>query len=308
MTEKEEKHNDRSRYPSLVWPIILITAGVLFLLSNIGVLDVNFWNLWRLWPVLLILAGIEIILGRRSALGNILVLVITLAVVGGVVFLLLTAPEALGTSSSGGIEYIEEPLDGIERADLKIDFAAGRLDISKLTDSSSLIKGELDLSTSRKPIWDIERSSGRASMTLEYRGRSEFNTWGKSDEWNLSLSPKVGFSLDVSMGAGDARLDLTGLDIRELSVSTGAGKSAITLPDEGDFSAHISGGVGQLIVEIPEDMAARVQVDRGIGGLSISSRFEKEDGVYLTDDWDTNENRVDLDVEVGVGEVVVRGP
>jgi hypothetical protein len=45
----------RRTRPSLIWPVILITVGILFLLSNLGVLDINFWELWRLWPVLLIL-------------------------------------------------------------------------------------------------------------------------------------------------------------------------------------------------------------------------------------------------------------
>jgi hypothetical protein len=55
-------------------------------------------------------------------------------------------------------------------------------------------------------------------------------------------------------------------------------------------------------------MAARIRVDRGLSALDISRRFEKEGDVYLTDDWKTNENRVDLDVDIGVGLVTIREP
>jgi hypothetical protein len=306
MTEKEEKNEGRRRYPSLTWPIILITAGVLFLLSNLDVLDIDFWNLWRLWPVLLILAGLEIILGRRSALGNIIVLLVTIAVIAGVVILLIAAPDVLGTRSTGGVERIDEPLAGVERGDLQVSFAAGTLEIGRLTDSSSLITGDLELATERKPVWDIRRSGGQASMTLEYRRGDWMQNWRRGDEWDLRLSPKVGLSLDVNVGAGEANLDLSGLDIRNLTVESGAGRSTIILPEEGDFEARVSGGVGQVVIEIPEGMAARVHVSRGLGDVSVPSRFDKDGDTYETDDWRSSGNRVDLEVRVGVGQVTIR--
>jgi hypothetical protein len=55
-------------------------------------------------------------------------------------------------------------------------------------------------------------------------------------------------------------------------------------------------------------MAARVQVNQGIDWVDIPSRFEERgQGQYRTHDWDTNENRVDLEIEIGVGQVVLQG-
>jgi hypothetical protein len=308
MSESEEKGRARRRYPSLTWPILLITVGLLFLLSNAGALEVNFWELWRLWPVLLVLAGLEIILGRRSFLGNLTVLIITLAVVAGVVIFLIAAPDVLAPSVSGDVARIAEPLGGVEQASLKVDFAAGRLDIDRLSDSLSLIEGDLGLATKREPTWEIDREGSRADMTLEYKSGFQNWNWGGGDEWNLHLSPEVSFSLDVDVGAGGATIDLTDLDIQELKIDAGAGQTNIVFPGEGDFSARVSGGVGKLVLEIPEGLAARVQVDRGLGALDISRRFEEKEDVYLTDDWGTNKNRVDLKIDIGVGLVTVREP
>ena len=306
-----ENHNHRPRrYPSLVWPVILISAGVLFLLDNLNVLDIDLWNLWRLWPLLLILAGIDIIFGRRSALGNILVLVFTLVVVGGVIVVLLTSPDTLGPSSEAGrVETILERVDGVERADLEVNFGAGRLNIDALDDSSSLIQGRLDTGSRRHPVWEINRSGERATMTLEYPSSTmpfRITGWNEGDDWDLHLAPKVGYSLDVNMGAGEAELDLSDLNIRDLTLESGAGRSTVTLPREGNFSARIAGGIGQLVIIIPPEVAVSVQVDRGIGEVSVSGRFEKQDGLYRTADWETNENRVELDIDVGVGQVVLR--
>lgn len=308
MTERQETPRERRRYPSLTWPVILITAGVLILLNNIGVLNVSLWELWRLWPVLLILAGLEILLGRRSFLGSMVATLVTVTVVAGVVILLLATPDLLAPSRSGTVDHIDEPLDGIERADLEVHFGAGRLKVEALSDSSSLISGELELSARSEPSWELNRKNDQALMTLKDRRGSWSGGWNwkGADEWRLRLSPKVGLSLDVELGAGTATLDLTGLDIRDLKVTAGASQSTIILPGEGDVTARISSGVGQLILEIPDEMAARVQIDRGIAAIAISRRFRRDGNTYVTDDWETNRSRVDLKIDVGVGQVTLR--
>ena len=305
---EDDKKPPRRRYPSVVWPVILITAGVLFLLSNFGYLDLDFSELWRLWPLLLVLFGLDIIVGRRSVIGNIIVLLITIAVVVGAVLFLIASPGLLGLSPASAVDHIAEPLAGLAQADLKVNFAAGQLNITRLTDSQSLIEADLELATSREPAWTIDRQDDRAEMLLRYvRGDWIENwNWHGGDRWSLRLSPEVALSLDVDVGAGGATISLIGLNVQDLKVESGAGQTTIIFPQEGDFSGQISGGVGALVLEIPVEMAARLRIDRGVSALDISSRFTKENDVYRTDDWETNPNRVDLDVDVGVGLLTIR--
>ena len=72
----------------MFWPLLLIAIGVLFLLNSLGYIDLDFGELWRFWPVLLILIGLDLLLGRRSWLGNLIVLLLTLTVLGGCILLL----------------------------------------------------------------------------------------------------------------------------------------------------------------------------------------------------------------------------
>ena len=65
------------RAPSLIWPLVLITLGVLFLLQNLGYLPWAFWSVaWRFWPVILILVGIQLFFGRRAWVAAGLVVVV----------------------------------------------------------------------------------------------------------------------------------------------------------------------------------------------------------------------------------------
>jgi hypothetical protein len=286
--------------------LILITVGILFLLSNLGVLKVDFWQLWRLWPVLLILLGIDLIIGRRSTLGSVIALVLAVVVIGGAIALVALTPDVFGREAAERDMRIEEPLGSVDEAELRVGFAAGTLEIERLQDSDALIKGDLELASNRRPVWEFSQSGENAQLALNWAG--SYQPWsGRGDRWDLALSPRVAFSLDVDVGAGDATIDLTGLDIRDLRIQTGAGRNTIVLPEEGRFEARVTGGVGQMIVEIPREMGARIEVDRGLGGLQMPRRFERLDGdVYESENWDSSDNRVTIEIEVGIGQLTIR--
>jgi len=56
---------ERRRRGGIIGPVILIGLGVIFLLSNLGWLDVNLSStLTRLWPVLLVVAGVALLWRR----------------------------------------------------------------------------------------------------------------------------------------------------------------------------------------------------------------------------------------------------
>lgn len=51
---------------SLFWPILLVGVGIIWLLSNLGIIQtVSIGSVLKLWPLLLIVLGIEILFSRR---------------------------------------------------------------------------------------------------------------------------------------------------------------------------------------------------------------------------------------------------
>ena len=43
------------RRRSVIWPVLLIAAGVVFLLQNFGLLNWQMWgSVWQFWPVVLL--------------------------------------------------------------------------------------------------------------------------------------------------------------------------------------------------------------------------------------------------------------
>ena len=70
---------------NVIWGMMLILAGVLFLLNNIGSVPFNVWDyIWPFWPVLLILIGFRAILGH-SCISDLIVFLIALVIFGFII-------------------------------------------------------------------------------------------------------------------------------------------------------------------------------------------------------------------------------
>jgi hypothetical protein len=113
-------------------------------------------------------------------------------------------------------------------------------------------------------------------------------------------------TLRVSAGVGESEIDLSDLQVADLDVSSGVGQTRLQLPAHGRVSGKISGGIGQMIVTLPSSMAARIHASAGLGGVSVSSRFQREGRDYVVGNYATADDRVDLDISGGIGEITIR--
>lgn len=304
----EERRYTRRR-GGFVWPLILISAGVIFLLNNMGLLSWNVWDgLWRMWPVLLIAIGLDILFGRRSGIGSLIALVLIVAVIGGAVWFAATQVPFL-TGQTLTTNQIAQQLGDATSADVQINFSVGSLRIGALRDSGNLIEGTIGAGPGETITSDYHVDGSVARYQLKSQG-APFVPFGPrryDQSWRLDLSSSVPMALRVSTGVGEASLDLSGLKVTDLNVSSGVGQTQIQLPAQGQLRARVSGGIGQVIVTIPEGMAARIHGSAGLGGLTVSSRFLSQGGgQYVSANYATAQDRIDLDVSGGIGQVVVR--
>ena len=305
----EERRHYRG---GLVWPVILIGAGVIFLLNNLGVLSWGVWeSLWRLWPLLLIAIGLDILIGRRSIWGSLVVALLLVAALVAAVS--LGVPGAI--SGAGGAEVdrtenISHVLQGASSADVEISFGTGNLQVSALAESNALAEGKVDLSRNERLTDDYRETGGVARLRLESQN-SGF-TFGSGNvsmdnkRWELALNRDIPMTLKISTGVGRSTLDLARLKLTQLKINGGVGQTGVTLPSQGRLDAEIDSGVGDVTVTIPQGMAARIQVDRGLGSVDVSGGFSRRGDQYTSADFSTAANRVELRVNGGIGRIVIR--
>ncbi|MEJ2705983.1 MAG: DUF5668 domain-containing protein [Anaerolineales bacterium] len=289
----------------LVGAVFLIGLGIVFLLSNLGYLNVNVWQMvLNLWPILLIAIGFDLVIGRRSIWASLVGLVLVLGILVGSLWLFGVRVER-GQALSG--EQINQPLGQASRARISISPGAGNLELNALQDSSdALISGTVAIGRGQTPMVDYSNQGGVSVYSLRNSASNFFFPGDNRWLWELGLTTQVPIDLKVDLGAGSAQVDLSQLDLSQLAVDLGVGRVVVQLPEEGDFSARIDGAIGQIVVEVPSGQALRVRADTGIANISVPNNFQKQDGVYTSPNYAGAENQIDLSVDQAIGNITIQ--
>lgn len=314
MSNHTPSYSHRSRGPGLFWPILLIGAGVIFLMSNLGLLPADPWPLlWRLWPVILIVIGLDILLGRRSVLGGVFSAVLALLVVGGIVALLFAAQNYPGLLNVGmpalHSERVTYPLNDVRQAQVSIHFPGGAGDILALDDSPYLIEG--DLRYYGELTRDISASGNAARITLSSRYSGIEPWWNNVQEkWTIGLNTRVEYDLALDSGSGSYEFDLRRFTLRSLALEAGSGSVRLTLPESGPYRFKLDAGSGSIVIRVPEGMAARVEYKAGSGSLNAPGLSKisggGRDGIFESAGFAEGEYSVIIELEGGSGSVTIQ--
>lgn len=260
------------RTSSIFWGVILLLVGSVLLLDNLGLLgDLDAWGI--IWPVALILLGAYMLLG-----------------------MLLRRPTKT--------EQVSIPLEGAGSASLKVRHGAGRLKIGAGSGLDNLLDGSF--------MGGLDLRSRRDGDVLRVKLRQPDQSmpfWGDTValDWQFDVNPQIPLTLDIGAGAGKAELDLTNLLVSDLVLKTGASETNLHLPARAGLTrVKVGAGAASLSLHVPEGVAARIQVRSGLSSIRVDQqRFPKQNGVFLSPDFDEAANKVDVDIEAGVGSITV---
>ncbi len=292
---------------NILGPVLLIAIGAVLLLNTLGILE---WSVWlsiiRLWPVLLIAAGLDLLLGRHSVWGSLLAAVLVLGVLAGALWLASAdvAPGGAGLVA----ESVQQPLGAATSAEVVVSPAVGRLQMEALPEEASLVQGTIYRGRNEE-VEQVLDSGTRATYTLQAGDVSwvPFGTWSFDRRlWDVGLSPGVVLDLEAELGAGEAVLDLTGLQLERLEVDVGVGRVEIRLPAEGRFEASIDGAIGETVIVIPGGLEARIQASTALAVRNMPAGYRRDGDVYTSPGYEGAENRVDLTVNQAMGALTVR--
>jgi len=263
---------------SLLWPILLIGVGIIWLLGNLGFIPAaNFATLLSLWPLLLIVIGLDMLIGRRSTVAS---AIIGLLVVAAVIFFLLTAP-AFNLPASGAIQsqIIVEPLGEASAAEVELHLSSLPARLYALEDSRDLMRAEIDYFGSL-----YYSASGDATRRISLRhisGNAPMHIpFNPTARWDIGLSPAVPIDLSIDGSSGSAEINLTGLAISSLWFDQGSGSFKVILPmNPNEYIVTAIGGSGSLEIDLPEQTSLILHLDGQSG--SIRMRLPDNAGVRL---------------------------
>lgn len=330
----------RGPRPSLFFPVLLITIGVVWLLINNGVIAVE--NLYRLipfWPVLLILAGLSLILRRLWwPLSGIM----WMLAAGAFVWLLINPPAFLPAART--IEYqqgtFREPLGQARSASVTLDLSVNPARVYSLAESGDLISAKLnylgeivfDVSGDTEKTIRLDQTTGPSFWTFRWDALIGQNL----APWEIGLTPEIPLALTVDVGTGKTELDLTRLKLESLVVDGGTGQVEITLPEDrgrytfnldvstgsakvkipagASLDLNVDGGTGSLVIEVAKDAGVQVEVaDGGVGKLNLPAGYDKvrdgnddDEGVWENQSYTSTAAPVRIKLDISTGSVTIR--
>lgn len=352
MSEEKITPEESSKFSSrpsrsVFAPMILIAAGVFFLLDNLNILPPLNWSLaFRFWPLLLIMLGLNVLVVQiRRPWGTLLSLLVVLVTLGIFGYLLLSesgAPliDRLGLSTNYADvneESFAVGLEGTESAEMTLDLGNYPVQLTNLNDTENLISGTV-WSTRGVLVEPQSDAEGQVNVTVKEESGSDWildpSEWLTGDyTWEIGISPEVPVELTINAGNGSvdawlASLLLTRLSVNggnggfdasfpggnyDISVDGGNGRLSIELPDKGRQEMELEGGNGSITLTLSPDMEAQLQFDEGSGNVSVDGRFELvrgdgDEGVYQTEGYEDAPNRILIIAQTGNGRLTIREP
>lgn len=263
------------RRGGLFWGIILLLVGLLLLLNNLDVIAVDVWG--AMVAVVLIAVGVSLLWGMLAGSG---------AVQG---------------------DEVAIPLEGAGHARIRVKHGAGRLRVSGGTSPDALVEGTFSSGLRYRTQLsgeelDVEMSPGGFPFGLMPW------SWGREGlGWSFALNSEIPLSLSFETGASDAHLDLSEVRVSDLRLSTGASSVNVTLPSHaGRTQVRVEAGAASVALRVPPGVAGRVRFQGALASVHVDqNRFPRRGGVYQSPDYDTAEDRVDIEIEAGIGSLRV---
>jgi hypothetical protein len=324
----EAQHVTSARSGSLIGATWLIGLGTIFLIQRFA--DLSWGQAWPLFVILIGVAGLvsAIIRGRFDAsgiwaftwpvawivIGVLLLMSTTVAIGRGPAELIAEywpwALIALGIwfvigavlpAGRGLAETLTIPLAGTADAGVRIRFGAGNLAV-RAAAPGQLVDGTFEGGVTHRVL-----GPGRIELVQDTRFGVPWLE--RTSRWDVGLSAEVPLDVKVDAGASRTILDLRDLRVRNLDLQTGASETRVMVPRAaGATSIRAQTGAASLTIEIPAGVAARIRTRMALGSTQVDqTRFPAGAAGYESADYATAANRVEIDVQGGVGSLRVVG-
>ncbi len=274
----------RRSYGGLAAGLILILLGVVFLLSTMGYMTINWAAMVNFWPLLLVLLGLDIMIGRRSALGSAVMASLTVLVVGGVIWLVGIRGLPLPYLSTGGTPVTGDLSCGLGNAEsltVELDLDIMALQLSGSSDDRYAAQGTYTTFTDMVPemTCNTQPNAGFLEIFQPQRNilagsRGPFSAFPNTKhELTMTLTDTVPIDLVVETDLGAVDLDLSTLNLRSLDINADIGSVRVTLPAGGDLDkVTIYSDLGSVDVYLPPNVTVlnidTLSVESNLGRVS----------------------------------------
>jgi hypothetical protein len=197
-------------------------------------------------------------------------------------------------------------VENAESVQVNLRLAVGELNVGGGAGETRLMQADFAYNVAAwEPGVDYEVVGDSGELSVHQRGLDEgVPTRDVRNEWDLSLNEEVPVDLAVQMGGGVGNLDLDNLALTGLNLDVGAGSTRVDLSGDWgrDVSAVVRGGAGQVTVLLPSRMGVRVNAGTRLGRVNAEG-LSREGEAYVNDAYGDSDGTLKVEVTGGVGQI-----
>lgn len=275
--------------------LVLVMVGLAYLGNSTGWFHINI-DLWRLWPLLIVILGLSM-LSRRGWVAWLIGAIVTLVVLGAVALALFS------NTSFGNRDIVQkgiaiDKITGAEKATVSIDTGAGQLIITGGADrvvNGTFESNFADLAT--------ESTLSGTEQRVEISAKGKWSGFGNHrNDLDLKLMSDLPTELSIDSGASDMNLDLRTIMASRISIDTGASDLELHLGDRATLTnVKVKAGASSVAITVPTAVGVRLKLDAGVSSKDIDSDIKRvDDQNYQTDNYNTADKKIELDLDLGV--------
>jgi hypothetical protein len=317
------------RRASLVFPLLLITCGLLVLYAQRHP-EFDPWPLVRTyWPLLLVFVGLGKMfdywqdrrlpartqtlkqgattdsLPRRSNVGATIGILASILLLGLLLFYGHGRVGARGFGAQVRHDVRSIDREGAKRVHGVVNMSAG--DLTVAGDSAHLLDASFDYRESEgtpEIRYAVDGEQGRLNIDDRVSGTRVLIPGGNHTFWNLRFGDEVPLELEINMGAGQGVLRLREVPVTKLYLNLGAGRVEADLSGDRkeDLQAEIKGGVGEADIRLPRNIGVVVNASGGLGSIDAHG-LKHDGGEYSNEAYGHTPRTIRLTVEGGIGRI-----
>lgn len=296
---------------TIFWGTFLILIGTLLLINKYNTIDSDFTVFISLWPVFLIFWGLSIIkfpLIMRNILTFLSAVFLALFI-----FAVVTNGLRITKEHIFHWKYIHHKSEKLTEK---------KKNIVKLFDSNvssvylkiNFAAGELNLTGSNKKEFKIESSDfdfdetitpgnpDRVELKISSIEGHIINGLSSDRDMNLILPQYLDWFLDINIGAADANLNFVNLKIPSIKIDCGATDLTLKLGDKKKIQeVDINCGASDINVKIPKQSGCRIVSNTFLSDENFPG-FSENNGVWISDNYSTAQNKIEINIDGGVSD------
>jgi hypothetical protein len=302
---------------NIIWGLLLVFIGTLFILKNFDVIYFSWHNVFRLWPFIFVFIGISI-LPVKSGI-KIILAVVALAVAA---IILATFP---GTRYDWGPKWwfrserdrierwkddykevdqsIIEPFDSlVTEAELIFDAAAGTFSIDRSTNELFEFNRRGGFG---KYHYSIQEDLNSRLIKIDFDGGS-IGRVKVTNDVEIRLNPVPAWDLNIDVGAASMDLDLTDFIIQNVNIDGGASSIDLKLGERSDnVEVDIESGASSISIRIPEEFACEVRTSTVLSSKSLNGFNKLGSGTYVTDNFSSESRNILINIDAAVSSLTI---